>query len=423
MVVELQMAVELQMVVLLLLTNKMKSTVLLWSLVILLLGITGCVPSSTKIASGEVEVFNIDSPGAEDLLKLSDYCESATVVPLETSADCLLSEIKKVEVDGDLIYLKDNKGESVYCFDFQGHLKKKIGHRGDGPEDFVELTSFTLDKENGLVYVYSRANDKIVVYRVNGDFVESFPSPGYYAVEIEYVDNRLFLSGINSGVGLLYNLISLDSSHKVECTYMPSAEYGSSSPPVLRKAKGELYFYPRLYEDTIYVVKDDRLEMAFLADCGKHTMPDDFRERVNDERLTTPTIGIDMIKNGYILLSNLAVFDRFVFLRFDYRGQPRYGFYDRDQKTFVCTYDLNDDVSYLDLNSQHLWQTDDQVISTFDPNELDYYYNSLYSDPDYLKRMHLSQQQADEALKLIRGLLDKTSEDANPILIFYKVKK
>lgn len=125
MVVELQMAVELQMVVLLLLTNKMKSTVLLWSLVILLLGITGCVPSSTKIASGEVEVFNIDSPGAEDLLKLSDYCESATVVPLETSADCLLSEIKKVEVDGDLIYLKDNKGESVYCFDFQGHLKKK----------------------------------------------------------------------------------------------------------------------------------------------------------------------------------------------------------------------------------------------------------------------------------------------------------
>ena len=112
-------------------------------------------------------------------MKLSDYCESATVVPLETSADCLLSEIKKVEVDGDLIYLKDNKGESVYCFDFQGNLKKKIGHRGDGPEDFVELTSFTLDKENGLVYVYSRANDKIVVYRVNGDFVESFPSPGY----------------------------------------------------------------------------------------------------------------------------------------------------------------------------------------------------------------------------------------------------
>lgn len=129
-----------------------------------------------------------------------------------------------------------------------------------------------------------------------------------------------------------------------------------------------------------------------------------------------------MIKNGYILLKNLAVFDRLVFLRFDYRGQPRYGFYDKDQKTFVCTYDLKDDVSYLALNSQHLWQTDDQVISTFDPNKLDHY-NSLYSDPDYLKRMHLSQQQADEALKLIRGLLDKTSEDANPILIFYKVKK
>lgn len=84
----------------------MKSKVLLWCLVILLLGVTGCVSSSTKIASGEVEVFNIDSPGAEDLLRLSDYCESATVVPLETSVDCLLSEIKKVEVDGDLIYLK-----------------------------------------------------------------------------------------------------------------------------------------------------------------------------------------------------------------------------------------------------------------------------------------------------------------------------
>ncbi len=399
----------------------MKSTVFLCSLVLLLLGVTGCV-SSTKIASGAAEVFNIDSPGAEDLLKLSDYCESATVVPLETSADCLLSEIKKVEVDGDLIYVNDRKGESVYCFDFQGNLKKKIGHRGDGPEDFVELTSFTLDKENGLVYVYSRANDKIVVYRVNGDFVESFPSPGYYAVEIEYVDNRLFLSGINSGVGLLYNLISLDSSHKVEGVYMPSAEHGVSCHPVLRKAKGELYFYPNLLGDTIYVVGDNKLETAFIADCGKHTMPDEFRERANDGRVEWPTVGIDMIKNGYILLDNLAVFDHFVFLRFNYRGQPRYGFYDRDQKTFVCTYDLNDDVSYLDLNPWHLWQTDDQVISTFDPNKLDHY-NSLYSAPDYLKRVHLTQQQADEALKLIRGLLDKTGEDANPILIFYKVKK
>ena len=422
MVVELQITVELQMVLLPLQINKMKNTVLLWGLVILLFVVTGCVSSSAKIAGGEIEVFHIDSPGAADLLKLSDYCESATVVPLETSADCLLSEIKKVEVDGDLIYLKDNKGESVYCFDFQGNLKKKIGHRGDGPEDFVELTSFTLDKENGLVYVYSRANDKIVVYRVNGDFVESFPSPGYYAVEIEYVDNRLFLSGINSGVGLLYNLISLDSSHKVEGMYMPSAEFGVSRHPMLKKVKDDLYFYPPLYEDTIYVVRDGKFEAGFLADCGKHTMPKEFREQANDGRVIWPTIGIDMIKNGYILLKNLAVFDRLVFLRFDYRGQPRYGFYDKDQKTFVCTYDLKDDVSYLALNSQHLWQTDDQVISTFDPNKLDHY-NSLYSDPDYLKRMHLSQQQADEALKLIRGLLDKTSEDANPILIFYKVKK
>ena len=111
MVVELQITVELQMVVLPLQINKMKNIVLLWSLVILLFVVTGCVSSSAKIVGGEVEVFHIDSPGAEDLLKLSDYCESATVVPLETSADCLLSEIKKVEVAGDLIYVNDRKGE------------------------------------------------------------------------------------------------------------------------------------------------------------------------------------------------------------------------------------------------------------------------------------------------------------------------
>lgn len=399
----------------------MKSKVLLLSLVLLLVGLTGCGPTA-KISNGEFEILDIASPDDGDLLKLSDYCESATVVPLETSANCLLAEIKKVEVDGDLIYLKDTKGESVYCFDFQGHLINKIGHRGDGPEDFVELTSFTLNKEKGLVYVYSRASNKIVVYSINGDFVESFPSPGYYAGEIEYLNDRLYLSGINSGVGLLYNLVSLDSSGKVDGMFMPSAEYGITRPPVLRKAKGELYFYPCLFGDSIYVVRDNELKAAFIADCGKHTMPDGFREQANDERTASPTVGIEIMQNGYIVLDKFAVFDRFVFLIFNYYGQPRYGFYDREKKTFISTHDLHDDISCLALRTGRLWQTDDQVISVFDPMELDHFL-TIYNDPDYIKRVNINQQQANKAIKLISGLIDKSNEEANPILIFYKVKK
>lgn len=399
----------------------MKSEVFLLSLVLLLVGLTGCGPTA-KISNGEYEILDIASPDDGDLLFLSEYCESATVVPLETSEKCLLAEIKKVEVNKDLIYLKDTKGESVYCFDFQGRLINKIGHRGDGPEDFVELTSFSLNKEKGLVYVYSRASDKIVVYSINGDFVESLPSPGYYAVEIEYLNNRLYLSGINSGVGLLYNLVSLDLSGKVESMFMPSAEYGVSCPPVLRKAKGELYFYPCLFGDSIYVVRDNELKTAFIADCGEHTMPDGFRERANDGRTSSPTVGMEIMQNGYIVLDKFAVFDRFVFLIFNYYGQPRYGFYDREKKTFISTHDLHDDVSFLSMDSRYLWQTDDQVISVFNPMDLDHYY-TLYKDPDFLKRVNANQQQADKAIKLISGLIDKGNEDANPILIFYKVKK
>lgn len=94
-------------------------------------------------------------------------------------------------------------------------------------------------------------------------------------------------------------------------------------------------------------------------------------------------------------------------------------FMTRTKKRLYVLYDLKDDVSYLALNSQHLWQTDDQVISTFDPNKLDHY-NSLYSDPDYLKRMIFRSSKQMKRLNLFVVCLTRPAKMRIRFLFFTK---
>ena len=94
--------------------------------------------------------------------------DSIAYIPLETSDECLLDNILSAKRDGGCFFVQDGKG--LYAFDGTGRFLNEIGRRGNGPEEYLYMDCYALDRTNKLVYVVSNVQKKIFRYTYQGKF-------------------------------------------------------------------------------------------------------------------------------------------------------------------------------------------------------------------------------------------------------------
>lgn len=94
--------------------------------------------------------------------------DSIAYIPLETSDECLLDNILSAKRDGGCYFVQDGKG--LYAFDGTGRFLNEIGRRGNGPEEYLYMDCYALDRTNKLVYVVSNVQKKIFRYTYQGKF-------------------------------------------------------------------------------------------------------------------------------------------------------------------------------------------------------------------------------------------------------------
>lgn len=97
---------------------------------------------------------------------------SVRFVKLNTSDQCILNDIKKIETDGADIFIEDFE-ERVYRFDTEGRFQNKIGTKGGSQNEYVSLSDFYLDKKNQLVCIMDLSKGKLLRYDYNGRFLSS----------------------------------------------------------------------------------------------------------------------------------------------------------------------------------------------------------------------------------------------------------
>lgn len=85
---------------------------------------------------------------------LSDFADEIKMIPLEFSDDCILGQIDKVVMSDSCIFIMENENQKgIYVFDHIGKYLYRIGSHGQGPEEFVELSDFSLNEEERLIYL------------------------------------------------------------------------------------------------------------------------------------------------------------------------------------------------------------------------------------------------------------------------------
>ena len=139
------------------------------------------------------DIFQINIPltsGDKPLFADSLFC-GKEIVPLETTPECLISQIDKLEIADDKLYLLDDEQDFIFIFSRQGKFINKIDDIGRGPEEYYELSDFHID--DSLIYVtVGSGRNKVICYDLNGVYQKSFAT-GYPTQRITTDSNYIYV--------------------------------------------------------------------------------------------------------------------------------------------------------------------------------------------------------------------------------------
>ncbi|MDR2118365.1 MAG: 6-bladed beta-propeller [Tannerellaceae bacterium] len=135
---------------------------------------TGC-GESKQTADGFITVDVTASYPKKELI-LQDFMD-VEYVPLETTDEFITSAY--VQAIGKDIILVRNTNQAgpgdIFIFDRTGKGVRKINRRGQGNEEYTNITgTIALDEENGEMFVNCGGLRKILVYDLFGNFKRSF---------------------------------------------------------------------------------------------------------------------------------------------------------------------------------------------------------------------------------------------------------
>ena len=177
-------------------------------LCILFVVLTSCTETNfeKEIIVDEIKIINTNHPLE---VTVDDLIDSVTYVPLSTN-ECLLGEVEVIKHDDGFYFIKDNKG--LFVFKADGAFVCEISSKGIGPDEYLFMNSFCLDRKNKHVCVVSNVQNKMMRFTYNGNFVSAYT----------FTDKNIQLSEmafLNNGNMIGYHPFSNANIHR-------SYEYG-----------------------------------------------------------------------------------------------------------------------------------------------------------------------------------------------------
>jgi hypothetical protein len=154
-----------------------------------------------RTSSIPINLEYLITPGREMLsnnTQFSTLLEEYRYIIPETTSESLFSYIYKAYIYRDYIYILDKKcQDKILVFDLNdGKFIVGIGSQGGGPNEYINLGNFTLDKIGGNILILDEHRKSVLIYdAIKGDFKSSFDL-NFTARNIEYVDeNTLAYTG------------------------------------------------------------------------------------------------------------------------------------------------------------------------------------------------------------------------------------
>lgn len=384
-----------------------------------------CGSYNTATMYADADTISIDGATRCDSLIFSDFFKAPKVVLLETKPECVVQNIRSLEIYKEDIYILDDRANKLYIFDGNGKFKRTISSPGRGHGEYMKLADFSINRTKEVIYLLDEATDEILKFSLDDyKFLSSIKAVqnGYLTYSMQEIGGKIYLNRSSVLEKEKYELREIDERNgKQVGKFLKSDDYnhGWNFPLSLEHSN----FYSKNSQSPKYIGLFSNLIMNVTADGVSAAYIVDSRKFVNkDEVLKMQKIAEGKLEkidfSGIYSQKRIHQISRFiespskVFFQYLEGDERNYLVYDKASgKTKTSSLFMDDYVSDKNMIPMDFCYSDERgVVALLKPCFMPHFMKYIINGGKM--RTHL-----DNYSRLI-----KLNKDSNPVLFFHEYK-
>ena len=384
-----------------------------------------CGSYNTATMYADADTISIDGATRCDSLIFSDFFKAPKVVLLETKPECVVQNIRSLEIYKEDIYILDDRANKLYVFDGNGKFKRTISSPGRGHGEYMKLADFSIDRTKEVIYLLDEATDEILKFSLDDyKFLSSIKAVqnGYLTYSMQEIGGKIYLNRSSVLEKEKYELREIDECNgKQVGKFLKSDDYNHGWNFPLSLEHSNFYSknsqspkYIGLFSNLIMNVTADGVSAAYIVDSRKFVDKDEvlMMQRIAEGKLEK----IDF--SGIYSQKRIHQISRFiespskVFFQYLEGDERNYLVYDKASgKTKTSSLFMDDYVSDKNMIPMDFCYSDERgVVALLKPCFMPHFIKYIINGGKM--RTHL-----DNYSRLI-----KLNKDSNPVLFFHEYK-
>lgn len=384
-----------------------------------------CGSYNTATMYADADTISIDGATRCDSLIFSDFFKAPKIVLLETKPECVVQNIRSLEIYKEDIYILDDRANKLYVFDGNGKFKRTISSPGRGHGEYMKLADFSIDRTKEVIYLLDEATDEILKFSLDDyKFLSSIKAVqnGYLTYSMQEIGGKIYLNRSSVLEKEKYELREIDERNgKQVGKFLKSDDYNHGWNFPLSLEHSNFYSknsqspkYIGLFSNLIMNVTADGVSAAYIVDSRKFVNKDEvlMMQRIAEGKLEK----IDF--SGIYSQKRIHQISRFiespskVFFQYLEGDERNYLVYDKASgKTKTSSLFMDDYVSDKNMIPMDFCYSDEQgVVALLKPYFMPHFIKYIINGGKM--RTHL-----DNYSRLI-----KLNKDSNPVLFFHEYK-
>lgn len=384
-----------------------------------------CGSYNTATMYADVDTISIDGATRCDSLIFSDFFKAPKVVLLETKPECVVQNIRSLEIYKEDIYILDDRANKLYVFDGNGKFKRTISSPGRGHGEYMKLADFSIDRTKEIIYLLDEATDEILKFSLDDyKFLSSIKAVqnGYLTYCMQEIGGKIYLNRSSVLEKEKYELREIDERNgKQVGKFLKSDDYNYGWNFPLSLEHSNFYSknsqspkYIGLFSNLIMNVTADGVSAAYIVDSRKFV---DKEEVLKMQKIAEGKLEkIDF--SGIYSQKRIHQISRFiespskVFFQYLEGDERNYLVYDKASgKTKTSSLFMDDYVSDKNMIPMDFCYSDERgVVALLKPCFMPHFIKYIINGGKM--RTHL-----DNYSRLI-----KLNKDSNPVLFFHEYK-
>lgn len=384
-----------------------------------------CGSYNTATMYADADTISIDGATRCDSLIFSDFFKAPKVVLLETKPECVVQNIRSLEIYKEDIYILDDRANKLYVFDGNGKFKRTISSPGRGHGEYMKLADFSINRTKEIIYLLDEATDEILKFSLNDyKFLSSIKAVqnGYLTYCMQEIGGKIYLNRSSVSEKEKYELREIDERNgKQVGKFLKSDDYNYGWNFPLSLEHSNFYSknsqspkYIGLFSNLIMNVTADGVSAAYIVDSRKFV---DKEEVLKMQKIAEGKLEkIDF--SGIYSQKRIHQISRFiespskVFFQYLEGDERNYLVYDKASgKTKTSSLFMDDYVSDKNMIPMDFCYSDERgVVALLKPCFMPHFIKYIINGGKM--RTHLDNY----------SRLMKLNKDSNPVLFFHEYK-